>query len=140
MLNFDNNSDIDCCFYVKLISLKKKKINIIMNEFPEDLTLENCQKKMEEKQFQLYKNTIESFYKKIMEKIDYYDNIILLVFPPQLCKKFRNKITEQLLKKFGKLNIKMSTQTHLINKMISEIIELNNDLIEEIKIEINFTC
>jgi len=106
-----------------------------MDEFPPELTLQNCKKMLEENEKQLLKKNREILYNNIMDAINNCEKNVTLHFDKKLWQKYRKTITGELLAIYGEIKIITTQKKISITKLTTDIKDIPKN-IEKIVIEL----
>ena len=79
-----------------------------MDHFPEDFSLKNCMKTIEENQKYLKNDTRQLFYQKVIEGANMCSKTIELSFPENLWPEHRVVIAKEVLDMFGEVYVSSS--------------------------------
>jgi hypothetical protein len=76
-----------------------------MDCFPEDFDRKTCSTIIKDKEAELAKSCRDSFYKNIMKAVNDCEKDVTLTFPEKLWGVYKKQITEELLERFGEVQI-----------------------------------
>jgi hypothetical protein len=76
-----------------------------MEEFPDNFHRKNCSTIIETKEEEMSKICRQDFHKKIMSAVNGCEKDVTLTFPDKLWGQYRKKITEEILERFGEVQI-----------------------------------
>ena len=89
-----------------------------MEEFPEDLNMDICQKELEKNQSIMLKEVRKNFYHCIKKSVENCDSYVKLDFPEKMWSDNKVKLVGELLQRFGVLKIKQTNSEHDVRKTI----------------------
>ncbi len=76
-----------------------------MYSFPDEFNRKNCSTIIETKEAELAKSCRQQFYKNIVHAVNDCEKDVTLTFPEKLWGIYKKQITEELLERFGEVQI-----------------------------------
>lgn len=111
-----------------------------MNDFPENINIGYCKKKLAENELKLANKTIEDFTESIENSVNNLKEYCELVFDHRLSKTYKETIISILIERFNKLDIRSRSPLggDIIKLNVEDIREINDvKLVTSIKIKFN---